>query len=931
MKKTDKLGFAILALAIIGGFVVSFMLSSCEEPDDGTKNAPCAHTWVDGAVIQAATCVNAGSQKQVCSKCDKEGEPKTLDALKHEWDDEDGIESPATCTVPGGYKRTCTRTEPLCTISEIVGTPIPALTHEWDYEDSDERWEEVDAPDCTTPGLEKRTCENQTEESCDETRPIPRLGHEGIGEILATCSTPGNTGQGTCTRPECGQEVTEGTPTPLDPNNHIFILDKWTLDTTPATCTENAVDTQKCDYNTCNALHPTNTRQGREPIAENHVFKGNKWEETTPATCTEKAWYTEKCDYDTCQVLNTSNKKQDGNALGHNYNNDTNWQTIAGKEATWHNNATNVCGNGEEILTCTRCPTTSGSPRPSPCLGTQGLVLDLINGSDEYEVGYNDELGAIPVCIPDFHPTDGKPVVKVGDYAFNEKNITSVKVGKNVNTIGVQGFALNNNLTSIEISASIERIDNLAFANSTALKTVIIHAETPPTLGTNVFNNSHQDLVIYVPAASVGAYRTAWTQFANIIHIYGSTDPAVTRVTISDGAAEVEKGSSSPAFTAIVFGINYPVQTVTWSIVEADKHSETTISSGGVLTVHAEETKTTLTIRATSTVDNTTYGEAVVAVTTPGVIPLPLTWTAVSDTTLTSGVAGIAFGNGRFVAVSAVGRIAWSGNDGETWNAIQNTQSGFGTSLNNINGIAYGNGRFIAVGQGGKMSWSENGETWTLIPGTQSGFGTDVINIIAYGGGRFFAVDGANTMRWSTDGETWNAVTNTTFGTDGIRGIAYGAGIGTGSGRFVAVGSNNKIAWSDDGGETWTAVASEISVRCLGIAYGGGRFIAVSESYGEMVSSADGVIWNAVNSPFPRNYITQLNGIAYGGEDRFVAVGNDGMMAYSDNYGVTWTLISRSENTFEMNSIMRIAFGNGRFIVGGSSARMAYSNLQERD
>ncbi|MDR2964160.1 MAG: DUF1566 domain-containing protein [Treponema sp.] len=43
----------------------------------------CSHTWVDGAVITAASCKTTGSQKRVCSKCGAEGTPKTLAIAEH--------------------------------------------------------------------------------------------------------------------------------------------------------------------------------------------------------------------------------------------------------------------------------------------------------------------------------------------------------------------------------------------------------------------------------------------------------------------------------------------------------------------------------------------------------------------------------------------------------------------------------------------------------------------------------------------------------------------------------------------------------------------------------------------------------------------------------------------------------------------------------
>ena len=74
-------------------------------------------------------------------------------------------------------------------------------------------------------------------------------------------------------------------------------------------------------------------------------------------------------------------------------------------------------------------------------------------------------------------------------------------------------------LESVEIGEDITEIDSDAFRNCTALADVIIRAETPPTLGFNVFGSTSENLVIRVPAASVDAYKaaTSWSTYADRI------------------------------------------------------------------------------------------------------------------------------------------------------------------------------------------------------------------------------------------------------------------------------------------------------------------------------------------------------------------------------------------------------------------------------
>jgi endo-1,4-beta-xylanase len=88
----------------------------------------------------------------------------------------------------------------------------------------------------------------------------------------------------------------------------------------------------------------------------------------------------------------------------------------------------------------------------------------------------------------------------------------------------------------------------------------------------------------------------------------------VTSVTIGPANASITKGATRH-FTAKVDGPDNPAQTVTWSIDQTDKNAGTTINASGLLTIAADETLTSLTVRATSTVDTAKSGTATVAVT----------------------------------------------------------------------------------------------------------------------------------------------------------------------------------------------------------------------------------------------------------------------------------------------------------------------------
>jgi hypothetical protein len=88
--------------------------------------------------------------------------------------------------------------------------------------------------------------------------------------------------------------------------------------------------------------------------------------------------------------------------------------------------------------------------------------------------------------------------------------------------------------------------------------------------------------------------------------------PTVSAVTVSPATPGIVK-SRTQHFTAVVTGTNSPDQTVIWTVEGGV--TGTTINASGDLAVAAGESAATLTVRATSTVDDAKSGTATVAVT----------------------------------------------------------------------------------------------------------------------------------------------------------------------------------------------------------------------------------------------------------------------------------------------------------------------------
>jgi len=150
---------------------------------------------------------------------------------------------------------------------------------------------------------------------------------------------------------------------------------------------------------------------------------------------------------------------------------------------------------------------------------------------------------------------------------------------------------------------------------------------------------------------------------------WNDATPTVTSVIVSPTPANtmVQKGKTQ-LFVATVNGTNNPNQTVTWSIVQTNKHSDTNINVNGLLTVSASESLTSLTVRATSTVDTSKSGTANITVTAYAPI--------VERVTVSPSVASVAKGGTQeFIAIV-------NGNPEQqmiTWTV---TGGGAGTSIN---------------------------------------------------------------------------------------------------------------------------------------------------------------------------------------------------------------------------------------------------------
>lgn len=203
------------------------------------------------------------------------------------------------------------------------------------------------------------------------------------------------------------------------------------------------------------------------------------------------------------------------------------------------------------------------------------------------------------------------------------------------------------------------------------------------------------------------------------------------------------------------------------------------------------------------------------------------------------------------------------------------------------NAMAYGNGRYVAVSyDSGLIAYSTNGTTWAQAS-------TQVkLNTIAYDGEKFVAL-GNGVAYYSTNGSLW-----TKGSVSGV--TTFFRSIAIGDDGMVAVGYGNwttRIAFSTNG-KSWNIVEELSNIYASGLAFGHGRYVAVgmarTGSAPAAYYSADGKNWNkgTINNPTSLGLLGDCKA-AYG-NGVFVAVGgcNDisgsGYIAARSTDGLRW-------------------------------------------
>ena len=229
----------------------------------------------------------------------------------------------------------------------------------------------------------------------------------------------------------------------------------------------------------------------------------------------------------------------------------------------------------------------------------------------------------------------------------------------------------------------------------------------------------------------------------------------------------------------------------------------------------------------------------------------------------------VTFGNNVFVAVGwdwFGGANIYHSTNGIAWTPHT-------TAIGNINRVIFGDDKFVAVGDGQLLQSSQmtnyniytspDGSNWT--PQNCGAPDDDVHSLfdVAYGDGRFVAVDGQGYFYTSTNGAHW---TRTFDGREQGR-ISFCNGL-----FFAAAGAGTNLVSTD--GLAWSTLTNGTGNAFQRVIFAGGSYVALSRS--GLFTSRDGTNW-VQRSLLPAPDVT-LTAVAHG-RDRLLVVGAVGLLS----------------------------------------------------
>ncbi len=200
-------------------------------------------------------------------------------------------------------------------------------------------------------------------------------------------------------------------------------------------------------------------------------------------------------------------------------------------------------------------------------------------------------------------------VTSIEDYVFSGcSSLTSVTISNSVTSIGKSAFQNCSSLTSVTIPNSVTSIGNSTFYGCYSLTSVTCLANTPPSLGIYVFNNTPSNKVLYVPCGSVDVYssNSSWaSSFSS--RIFELNREVEISLNNSDfGSVAVESDCSSATLTATA---NEGFAFLSWNDGNTDNPRIVSLSSDTAFTAYFGNTLIIDTICQGSTYEENNFNE----------------------------------------------------------------------------------------------------------------------------------------------------------------------------------------------------------------------------------------------------------------------------------------------------------------------------------
>ena len=185
------------------------------------------------------------------------------------------------------------------------------------------------------------------------------------------------------------------------------------------------------------------------------------------------------------------------NMVTHPWTSEANYSSIT--SVVIGNGVTSICGNAFK-----QCPNL-----------TSASIASTVTSIDNQAFS---ECGNLETVT--FTDADNSHLTIIRPNAFaNCMKLSSITIPKGVGEIGDFAFVCCSALVSATLPSTLSTMGYHAFRDCTSLASVFCLASTPPTGGLSMFKNNASGRKIYVPAGSVGDYKSAayWSDYANDI------------------------------------------------------------------------------------------------------------------------------------------------------------------------------------------------------------------------------------------------------------------------------------------------------------------------------------------------------------------------------------------------------------------------------